>query len=147
MFPYICGVCGKHSCRCEKKQNIKNIELLPEYRSSSYEVRICEKCGQEGAEEHHWAPRYIFSEECEDWPKDYLCQKCHSEWHMKILSENTRAILIQHKNKLLNSPCTEKASHLVDLIDEFLSLTNEVEKSDEKSEFPFAWTWFEHQTI
>jgi fructosamine-3-kinase len=45
----------------------------------------CERCGQRGAELHHWAPKEIFGEEeAEHWPKDYLCVTCHRDWHGKI---------------------------------------------------------------
>lgn len=45
----------------------------------------CERCGQRGAELHHWAPREIFGDsEAELWPKDFLCVTCHLDWHGKM---------------------------------------------------------------
>ena len=45
----------------------------------------CSRCGDRGAELHHWAPKEIFGEdEAELWPKDYLCVTCHRDWHGKI---------------------------------------------------------------
>lgn len=45
----------------------------------------CARCGRRGAEEHHWAPRAIFGEAAaESWPKDYLCKRCHDEWHQTV---------------------------------------------------------------
>ena len=45
----------------------------------------CARCGMRGGEEHHWAPRAIFSqEEADRWPKDFLCKPCHDEWHLKV---------------------------------------------------------------
>lgn len=45
----------------------------------------CAVCGSRGAERHHWAPKAIFgTNECEQWPKDYLCKKCHDKWHKLV---------------------------------------------------------------
>lgn len=41
----------------------------------------CEVCGEYGVQLHHWAPREFFPDTCEQWPKSYLCPKCHQEWH------------------------------------------------------------------
>jgi len=49
----------------------------------------CVVCNTRGAELHHWAPKYIFREKAEKWPKDYLCQFCHDLWHSKILKSTT----------------------------------------------------------
>lgn len=49
----------------------------------------CVKCGERKAELHHWAPRAIFGDACEDWPKDYLCIKCHDEWHKQVTPNNS----------------------------------------------------------
>jgi hypothetical protein len=49
-----------------------------------HDVVPCERCGStEGSEYHHWAPVHLF-EDAEDWPKSYLCRKCHLEWHAKV---------------------------------------------------------------
>lgn len=48
----------------------------------------CARCGNRDCELHHWAPRAIFGkDECEQWPKDYLCKACHDEWHKKATPE------------------------------------------------------------
>lgn len=44
----------------------------------------CAVCGGRKAELHHWAPRFIFADECEKWPKDYLCNKHHDMWHKLV---------------------------------------------------------------
>lgn len=44
----------------------------------------CVKCGARGAELHHWAPKHIFQADADNWPKDYLCPLCHTEWHSKV---------------------------------------------------------------
>lgn len=43
----------------------------------------CDRCGANGAENHHWAMRSIF-EDCESWPQSNLCLRCHREWHDKM---------------------------------------------------------------
>ena len=44
----------------------------------------CAKCGERTCELHHWSPRALFGPDCDLWPKDYLCKKCHDEWHQKV---------------------------------------------------------------
>ena len=45
----------------------------------------CAKCGARGAEEHHWAPQAMFGkDEANRWPKDFLCKRCHDEWHRMV---------------------------------------------------------------
>lgn len=44
----------------------------------------CSRCGARGAELHHWAPRAYFGAECDNWPTDYLCRKCHDRWHALV---------------------------------------------------------------
>lgn len=59
------------------------IAELPELWSTP-EAR-CAHCGARGVEVHHWAPEAIFGkEECEKWPKDFLCKPCHDLWHAKV---------------------------------------------------------------
>lgn len=41
----------------------------------------CVVCGEKGCELHHFAPRYLFGDAAEDWPKEYLCRKHHAQWH------------------------------------------------------------------
>lgn len=43
----------------------------------------CERCGTLGAENHHWAPSYKFSDS-HRWPTSWLCQSCHREWHLTM---------------------------------------------------------------
>jgi hypothetical protein len=44
----------------------------------------CERCGSpEQVEEHHWAPRHLFSD-ADSWPLSYLCRKCHVYWHRLV---------------------------------------------------------------
>ena len=61
----------------------EQIEALPKIMPSFY--GRCVVCGARGAEMHHWAPRAIFGkDECEQWPKDFLCKSCHDLWHLKV---------------------------------------------------------------
>jgi hypothetical protein len=45
---------------------------------------VCAVCGSPFTERHHWAPRYLFSDDCERWPKDYLCKEHHDLWHQTV---------------------------------------------------------------
>lgn len=47
----------------------------------------CEVCGTKGAQEHHWAPKHLFDGEAENWPKSWLCTKCHTLWHNTVTPE------------------------------------------------------------
>jgi len=44
---------------------------------------VCERCGHEGAQLHHWAPQALF-EDAWDWPMSYLCRQCHALWHKRV---------------------------------------------------------------
>jgi len=45
----------------------------------------CARCGARGAEEHHWVPQAMFgAEEANRWPKDFLCKRCHDQWHRLV---------------------------------------------------------------
>jgi hypothetical protein len=42
-------------------------------------------CGQLSyCDEHHVAPRAFFGDECDQWPKLWLCKACHHRWHSKV---------------------------------------------------------------
>lgn len=58
----------------------EEIEALPRIVESPSER--CVVCGDRNTEYHHWAPRAMFPNgEAENWPKDWLCKKCHDRWH------------------------------------------------------------------
>lgn len=40
----------------------------------------CARCGNLGAELHHWAPSAIFND-ADLWPMSPLCRECHTTWH------------------------------------------------------------------
>src|SRR5699024_9139742 len=41
-------------------------------------------CTTPGYEVHHWAPREVWSEDCEDWPTSRLCIPHHHAWHERM---------------------------------------------------------------
>jgi len=60
----------------------EQVETLPILMPEGGFTNRCTRCGTREAELHHWAPRAFFGDkECEQWPKDYLCTKCHGLWH------------------------------------------------------------------
>ena len=56
----------------------------------------CTRCGERGAELHHWAPRALFCD-AEYWPKDYLCKECHKVWHDRVTPNLRHQCLTQNK--------------------------------------------------
>jgi hypothetical protein len=62
-----------------RKQGIV-IDKLP-VRNNGSNLMVCCICGAIGAENHHWAPRHLFHDECEKWPQSPLCVPCHLRWH------------------------------------------------------------------
>lgn len=56
------------------------IDSIPIVENYSTLVQ-CEVCGALGAELHHFAPKYLFGDEAEDYPKSYLCDYHHTHWH------------------------------------------------------------------
>lgn len=60
---------------------LKKLLVLNDYRGDN---PPCAVCGTVGTELHHWAPRELFPDTCEDWPKSYLCDTHHKEWHNKV---------------------------------------------------------------
>jgi hypothetical protein len=47
---------------------------------------------------HHWGPKELFPETFEFWPKSYLCDDHHREWHDTITNPFTHLIKQQEKN-------------------------------------------------
>ncbi len=56
---------------------------LPMFQDNSKDAPACVVmgCGNKGTELHHFAPRHLFKQEAEDYPKGYLCSYHHSHWH------------------------------------------------------------------
>lgn len=57
------------------------LESLPTLDDYKDNLPPCAVCGERGVQLHHWAPKELFPETFEDWPKSYLCKKHHDEWH------------------------------------------------------------------
>ena len=51
----------------------------PEWKSGDH-LTYCVRCGKEGAQNHHFAPRSLFPD-ADEWPQGYLCEKHHTQWH------------------------------------------------------------------
>lgn len=85
----VCPVCGhnlKGSGQWISKKALPSevLEALPILSDYSLELPGCAVCGEKGVELHHWAPKELFPETFEDWPKSYLCKKHHDEWHKTV---------------------------------------------------------------
>lgn len=66
------------------------IDELPIWRDYRDTVPACERCGDRGAELHHWYPSAVDGRsEADTWPTSWLCHKCHSLWHLNVV----RAVL------------------------------------------------------
>jgi hypothetical protein len=93
--------CQNYTCNCPqsghylkrsgvlRKPTDDEIVTLPLCRDN-YEAPTepCARCGNvEYLEQHHWAPRHLFGDDCNNWPMSGLCRKCHAEWH-RIVTPN-----------------------------------------------------------
>jgi len=92
-FVWVCKECNRRNPtgdltyfipheKVKSKLSEEEIESLP-VLMPDLSVR-CAVCGARDAELHHWAPRHIFGDKCESWPKDYLCKSCHDQWHLLV---------------------------------------------------------------
>lgn len=50
----------------------------------------CIVCGALGAELHHWAPKHLFGDNAEAYPKSFLCHHHHMQWHDLMTPEMSR---------------------------------------------------------
>lgn len=67
------------------KTNDINIENIPIVEDYSNQVKCAViGCTEKGGEYHHFAPRYIFGAEADNWPTAYLCLTHHKQWHTLI---------------------------------------------------------------
>jgi len=56
----------------------------------------CWVCQQKKAtEEHHLAPKELFGEQADKWPRVMVCRGCHMEWHRKIINA-----IIDHRRRV-----------------------------------------------
>ncbi len=84
IHPYFCGNCGEKTQLYEKKDVAKRVGCSSKIEIEIKNHRICSVCSSAGAEEHHWAPYFIFGSEADLWPKSMLCIKCHKRWHSLV---------------------------------------------------------------
>ena len=82
--PYFCGGCGAKTQLYERKLKAKSMGCATEVHIEVRHHRHCEVCAAQGAEEHHWAPRFLFGSDAEKWPKAMLCIACHLKWHTLV---------------------------------------------------------------
>lgn len=82
-FPWYCRQCGKLTNVYEPKHDYLIYTMVVDMTGDFQ----CERCGKMGAELHHWMPSAIAGRDADRWPKGYLCQSCHAEWH-RIVTPN-----------------------------------------------------------
>lgn len=93
-FMWVCSVCNRRNpfkgdalfiekAIVQKHLTTEQIDALPVIMPAF--VGRCAVCGARAVEVHHWAPRAIFGDdECEQWPKDFLCKEHHDKWHIAV---------------------------------------------------------------
>ena len=80
-YPFYCLNCGKRISGFAKRQAVEKSNIEIKQLHPLQLPFICEACGSEGAENHHWAPWALFGNEANGWPQSYLCSTCHKKWH------------------------------------------------------------------
>jgi hypothetical protein len=85
---WLCNVCHDNASGSAKwiphapiKEFGIDIETIPVHKDGR--VEVCAICGGTGVDWHHWAPRHLFGDECEEWPGAWLCRHHHQYWHDK----------------------------------------------------------------
>jgi len=66
--------------------DINELPVVSDYRGHEK----CVVCGKPNIELHHFAPRHLFGDDCEKWPKAYLCKECHALWHRLVTPDMCR---------------------------------------------------------
>lgn len=97
IYPYFCSDCGYVSGgNCASKSAamqyaathgpLKYVKTRTQQwmEKNQIEEKKCEVCSAHGVEEHHWAPKHLFGDDAERWPKSYLCRSCHAKWHAVV---------------------------------------------------------------
>ena len=83
-YPFVCAGCDLQTKHFAKRAAVEAADIEVKKLHSRVLPAVCEVCGVEGAENHHWAPEALFGSESASWPTSYLCQKCHSRWHQLV---------------------------------------------------------------
>lgn len=89
-YPWCCTQCAYKSNLSEAKWLVKLDKVPPPEYKARIERPRCARCGEEGAAEHHWAPKHLF-DDAYSWPTSYLCKKHHKEWHTKVTPQMCEA--------------------------------------------------------
>ena len=63
--------------------NIRKIkDIMTKTESKGYfKKNQCAVCGSYQVELHHFAPKYLFGDDSDNWPTAYLCREHHKQWH------------------------------------------------------------------
>ena len=86
-YPFVCFLCGRRSQRYAKRKVVERSGVTPVELHPQIPPFVCEVCGEQGAQEHHWAPTHIFGDDADIWPKSFLCTRHHELWH-KLVTPN-----------------------------------------------------------
>lgn len=87
-YKFYCGECGGKAGGNLPHDFVSQYDPAGIPTLTVHEIMSCERCGNlNGSEVHHWAPRHLFGNDCEEWPKSYLCRECHALWH-KVVTPN-----------------------------------------------------------
>jgi hypothetical protein len=88
VYPWYCTRCLATTTIYAKKEVALRqsgvIDVLTATQRKGATRPPCEVCGAGGTELHHWAPRALFGEECDAWPRSWLCRGCHLRWHQLV---------------------------------------------------------------
>lgn len=88
---WVCGWCEGYGTRgdvplrvlAKLGLDITDLPLRKDNRQERRDLPQCIVCGEDGTEQHHWAPRAIFI----DWPWHLtvpMCVEHHREWHSRM---------------------------------------------------------------
>lgn len=66
-----------------------NPDTLPVIENYSG-MELCAVCQSPFTELHHFAPRHLFGDDCEKWPKAYLCKTHHNQWHNLVTPDMSK---------------------------------------------------------
>ena len=80
-YPFVCLGCGRRTQHFAKRKAVEASGVAVHQMHPMTLPFVCEVCGEEGAEEHHWAPWHLFGDEANRWPTSFLCRTCHERWH------------------------------------------------------------------
>lgn len=81
-----CSDCSQRLGQWISKESIPAdiLDNLPVFETYLDHKNTCEVCGKNGVELHHWAPKELFPDNFENWPKSNLCPDCHQKWHNAV---------------------------------------------------------------